>query len=63
LGRVDPEKLLFARSGASFAEARAFIQKVEDTKRVVAVQRGATQYGPPRDFARIISSVLDSEQN
>ena len=63
LGRVDPQRPRFARSGVSFAEARDFIRRVEEAKQVIALQQGAVPYGPSRDFARIITSALDSEQS
>jgi RNA polymerase sigma factor (sigma-70 family) len=63
LGRVDPQKLRFARSGESFAEARGFIHRVEAAKRVIALQQSTVPYGASRNFARIIASALDSEQN
>jgi RNA polymerase sigma factor (sigma-70 family) len=59
LGRMQPHDLQFARSGASFREARAFIQRVEETKRVVVLQQSADGLGPRRDFAERIQAVLD----
>lgn len=61
--RVDPKKLRFARSGVSFVQARDSIRRIEEAKRVIALQQGAAPYGPSRDFARIITSALDSKQN
>jgi len=63
LGRVDPERLRFARSASSFAEARAFIVKVETLKQVTAVQQSAIPPGPSRDFARIIASAIEPPRN
>ena len=63
LGRVQPEKLQFARDGASFSEARALIRRIEDAKKVVLVQQSANPSDPSRDFAQVITSVLDAEHN
>ncbi len=63
LGRVEPANLQFARTGASFAEAHAFIQRVEHAKKVLLVQQSADPYGPRQDFAQIITSVLDARAN
>lgn len=63
LGRVDPQRPGFARAGVSFVEAREFIRRIEEAKRVIALQQGAVPYGPPRDFARMITSALDAERN
>lgn len=63
LGRVEPEKPLFARSGSTFTEARAFIRRVEEVKRVLVVQQSAATDGPPRDLARVIASALESAPN
>jgi len=60
LGRVEPERLRFARSGVSFTEARDFIRRVETVKKVIVLQQSADPYGASRDFARIITSALDS---
>jgi hypothetical protein len=62
LGRVQPEKLQFARSGESFSEARALIRRIEDAKKVVLVQQSANPSDPSRDFAQVIA-VLDAEHN
>lgn len=61
--RVEPDKLRFAASGTSFDEARKFIQRVEEAKRVVALQRSASLGVPRRDFARTIAAALDAERN
>lgn len=63
LGRVQPNDMQFAQAGASFSEARAFIQRIEAAKKVLVLQQSAHAYGPRRDFARIITSVLDSDTN
>src|SRR4051812_25309788 len=59
LGRVEPDRLRFARSPVSFAEARAFIRRVESLKQVAAVQRSAELPTPSRDFAHVIASATD----
>ena len=63
LGRVDPERLRFARSAVSFAEARAVVRRVELLKQVTAVQQSAASLAPSRDFARIIMSALEPAAN
>jgi RNA polymerase sigma factor (sigma-70 family) len=63
LGRVEPQRLLFARSGASYAEARDFIRRIEKAKRVVLLQQSTNPKGPSRDFAGTIASTLDPERN
>jgi hypothetical protein len=60
---VEPERLRFARSGVSFAEARDFITRVEAAKKVIVLQQTAEPYGPSRDFARVIASALDPTDN
>lgn len=60
---MEPERLRFARSGVSFAEARDFIRRVETAKKVIVLQQTAEPYGPSRDFARVIASALDPVQN
>jgi RNA polymerase sigma factor (sigma-70 family) len=63
LGRVEPNKLRFARSEASFAEARDFIQRVENAKQVIRLQQGATPTGSSPDFAAAIAAALEAEHN
>lgn len=63
LGRVQPSELQFAQAGVSFSEARAFIQRIETAKKVLLVQQSAHPYAPRRDFAQVITSVLDSDAN
>lgn len=63
LGRVEPEHLKFARSGETYAEARDYIRRIEHAKQVIVLQQSANQCGPSRDFARIITSALEPNQN
>lgn len=63
LGRVEPERLRFARAATSFAEARAFIHRVEALKQVVAVQQSAAVAPPPREFASVIMTALEPSLN
>ena len=62
LGRVEPERLRFARSGVSFAEARDFIGRIETAKQVTRLQQSAEPHGPSRDVAHVIASALDPAQ-
>ena len=57
-GRVDPERLRFARAGASFAQAREFIRQVDMVRRVVVLQQTSGTEGPARDLAQIIATAL-----
>src|SRR6187402_681637 len=45
LGRVRQDDPMFARSGTSFADARAFIQRIEAAQRVIELHRNSV---PPR---------------
>lgn len=63
LGRVQPDNLQFAQAGVSFSEARALIRRIEDAKRVLQLHQSAKPSGPRRDFAQIITSVLDAALN
>jgi RNA polymerase sigma factor (sigma-70 family) len=60
LGRVQPNDLQFATTGASFAEARQVIRGIEEVKRVVELHRGTRPGGPSTDFARRVISALDA---
>lgn len=62
-GRVEPERVQFARAGQSFAEARALIRRIEHAKQVIVLQQSANGCEASRDFARAITSALDTEQN
>jgi len=58
LGRVAPDKLHFARSGVTFAQAREFIRQVDAVKRVVVLQQSSSLAGPSRDLAQVIATAL-----
>jgi hypothetical protein len=63
LGRIEPERPRFARSGVSFAAVRDFIRRVEVAKQVIVLQQGAEPREPSRDLARIVMSALSPGQN
>jgi len=63
LGRVEPDRLRFASSGASYAAARDFIRRIEKAKQVIVLQQSVDPRGPSRDFAGTIASALDPERN
>lgn len=60
LGRVEPERLRFARDNVSFADARDFIRRVETAKQVLVLQQGAVPREASRDFAELIASALEA---
>jgi RNA polymerase sigma factor (sigma-70 family) len=62
LGRVQPNELHFARTGASFAEARELIRDIEEVKRVIELHRGTRSLGATLDFTRRVVSALDATQ-
>jgi RNA polymerase sigma factor (sigma-70 family) len=55
LGRIQPENPVFAREGTSFADARAFIQQIEEAQRVVELHRTAL---PPRSASEVAEFVI-----
>jgi RNA polymerase sigma factor (sigma-70 family) len=60
LGRVRQEAPMFARSGTSFADARAFIQRIESAQRVIELHRNSP---PPRsasDIAELVIAAIDT---
>jgi RNA polymerase sigma factor (sigma-70 family) len=59
LGRVVADELRFAQSGVTFADAREFVRRVDETKRVLRLQQSNRHCGPTRDFAQLITSALD----
>jgi RNA polymerase sigma factor (sigma-70 family) len=59
LGRVQPNEPRFAAAGASFAEARELIRRIEDTKRVIELHRGTQPCSATMDFTRRVASTLD----
>ena len=48
LGRVDVDHARFARAGVNFADAREFVRRVDETKRVVSEQRDPRLDGEER---------------
>ena len=51
---------MFARNGTSFADARAFIQRIESAQRVIELHRNSL---PPRsasDIAAFVIAALDT---
>lgn len=62
-GRVEPDRLQFARDGEAFVEARALIRRIERARQVVSLQQSADPPEARRDFAQRIVSALDAEQN
>ena len=59
LGRVQPNQLVFADAGSSFAEARELIRDIDEVKRVVELHRGTRPRGATLDFTRRVVSALD----
>jgi RNA polymerase sigma factor (sigma-70 family) len=55
LGRVRPDAPMFARDGTSFTDARAFIRRIEETQRVLELQRKAL---PPRSSSNVAELVI-----
>jgi RNA polymerase sigma factor (sigma-70 family) len=59
-GRIRQDDTVFARSGTSFADARAFIQRIESAQRVIELHRNSL---PPRsasDIAELVIAAIDS---
>ena len=63
LGRVDVYHPRFARAGVTFADAREFVRRVDETKRVIRLQQSNEHRGATRDFALLITSALDLGQS
>jgi hypothetical protein len=59
---VEAAKLRLAQSGVTFADAREFLRRVDETKRVIRLQQRNHDCGPTRDFAQRITSALDLGQ-
>jgi RNA polymerase sigma factor (sigma-70 family) len=60
MGRIRQDEPMFAGSGTSFAEARAFIQRIESAQRVIELHRSSL---PPRsvsDIAELVIAAIDS---
>jgi RNA polymerase sigma factor (sigma-70 family) len=60
LGRVRPDEPAFAREGTSFADARAFIQRIEDTQRVLELHRTALPVRSASGVAELVIAALDA---
>jgi hypothetical protein len=60
LGRIRPDHPSFARDGTSFADARAFVQRMEETKRVTELHRGTAPQSSLSSVAEFVISALDS---
>jgi hypothetical protein len=60
LGRVRPGEPAFARDGTSFADARAFIQRIEDTQRVLELHRTALPARSASTVAELVIAALDA---
>jgi RNA polymerase sigma factor (sigma-70 family) len=59
LGRVRPDELAFARDGTSFADARALIQRLEDTQRVLELHRTSPPVRSASEVAERVIAALD----
>lgn len=60
LGRVRPDEPAFAREGTSFTDARAFIQRIEDTQRVLELHRTALPVRSASGVAELVIAALDA---
>jgi hypothetical protein len=58
-GRVDAQALQFASGPSSFADARALIQQVEETRRTLTLQRAAAPSVSSLEIARRILQTLE----
>jgi RNA polymerase sigma factor (sigma-70 family) len=63
LGRIAPQEPQFAAIASSFTEARDFIRRIEEAKRVLEVQRSARPPGPNIDLTRRVLSALDAHSS
>jgi RNA polymerase sigma factor (sigma-70 family) len=59
LGRVRPDAPAFARTGASFDQARAAVRQVEEARRALEVHRTSHPRDSEVDFARRVVAALD----
>jgi RNA polymerase sigma factor (sigma-70 family) len=60
LGRVRQDEPMFARNGISFAEARAFIQRIEAAQRVIELQRTSLPARSASDIAELVIAAIDT---
>jgi hypothetical protein len=61
LGRVDPQRLLFATDAASarrFPEVLAEIRRLEDVRRAAALFRSHPRFAAPADFTAEIRKLV-----
>jgi hypothetical protein len=50
---------VFARSGTSFADARAFIQRIESAQRVIELHRNSLRPRSASDIAELVIAAID----
>jgi RNA polymerase sigma factor (sigma-70 family) len=63
LGRLDPQRLLFARDSAraqAFPEVLAEIRRLDSLRRAAALYRSHPDLAAPEDFASRVRQLLDS---
>lgn len=63
LGRIQPERPLFAEREGSFVEARRLIRRVESAKQVVELHRRLSPRAPSKEIVQIIMAALDPSGN
>jgi hypothetical protein len=51
---------VFAGSGTSFADARAFIQRIESAQRVIELHRNSLRPSSASDIAELVVAAIDS---
>jgi RNA polymerase sigma factor (sigma-70 family) len=60
LGRIRPDEPMFARDATSFADARAYVRRIEEAKRVTELHRASLPRSPTSSVAEFVISALDS---
>ena len=60
VGRLNPNEPAFGLAGASFAEMRQVIWRVEEVRRVVALHRNTRPRGSALDFTQLVVSALET---
>ena len=58
-GRVNPQQLVFARSGVSFEETRDLVRRVDEARWALEVHRTSQPKESSIDFARRLLHVID----